>query len=79
VQGVTKHPTGAVSSPSQINQKEAMEKQKLIRDNFPSHQFIHLRLFAFKEYPRNSWDAHQSTVAGLPVAGLVESPSVFNT
>ena len=28
-----------------------MEKQKLIRENFPSHQFIHLRLFAFNEYP----------------------------
>jgi hypothetical protein len=32
-------------------QKKAREKQKLIRENFPSHQFIHLRLFAFNEYP----------------------------
>jgi hypothetical protein len=42
----------------------------------PSHQFIHLRLFAFNKYPVNSWDAHQRIVAGLLVAGLVESPSV---
>ena len=56
-----------------------MEKQKLIRKNFPSHEFIHLLLFAFNEYPPNSWDAHQSILAGLLVAGLVESPSVFNT
>ena len=51
-----------------------MEKQRLIRENFPSHQFIHLRLFEFNEYPPYSWDAHQSTVAGLLDAGLVESP-----
>jgi len=30
-----------------------MEKQKLIRETFPSHQFIHRRLFAFNEYPSN--------------------------
>ena len=39
-----------VSSPSQTDQKR-LWKTKLIRGKFPNHQFIHLRLFAFNEYP----------------------------